>query len=258
MDSHRYKGHVFVLSILFLFLLTRAGFAEGEGLLPKLGVTGSVAMDFYSKYIWRGFALERDPVVQPSTSLSYKGLSFTFWSSWDTDNQDGVNGDEMDFVVDYTKTFDKFSLSVGHTYYDFPGTHGYSREFYVGAGTPTIPLTRIPVSTSLKFYRDYGSTENGGGTGDYLELCLAASRLILKDPGISLDLGLTIGYNHHLFINGDGGQTTMSAGLTIPLVKSLALKPRLNYTIPFADLSASQDGSQKARFWGGFSLCATF
>ncbi len=249
----------FVLCCLFALSCVGSVFAEdGEGLFAKLGMTASGAIDFYSKYIWRGFTLDRDPVVQPSFNMSYKGLTFSFWSNWDADNEDGVNSDEMDFIVDYTKSFDKFSVSVGHTYYDFPGTNGYSREFYVGVGTATIPFTQLPVSTSLKFYRDYGSTENGGGEGNYLELALAYSTVVMKDPGISLDLGVTTGYNHHLFINGDGGQATMSAGLAVPLTKSLSFKPKVSYTIPFADLSASDDGAQKSRFWGGFSLAYTF
>ena len=259
MSRYMHKIFGFILCFLFASGCARAVFAEeGEGLFSKLGITASGAVDFYSKYIWRGFTLDRDPVVQPSFNMSYKGLTFSFWSNWDADNEDGVNSDEVDFIVDYTKSFDKFSVSVGHTYYDFPGTNGYSREFYVGVGTATIPFTQLPVSTSLKFYRDYGSTENGGGNGNYLELALAYSTVVIKDPGISLDLGVTTGYNHHLFINGDGGQSTLSAGFTVPLTKSLSLKPKVNYTIPFADLSASDDGAQKSRFWGGFSLAYTF
>jgi hypothetical protein len=106
-DMSRYAHELFRFVLCCLFALSCVGsvFAEdGEGLFAKLGMTASGAIDFYSKYIWRGFTLDRDPVVQPSFNMSYNGLTFSVWSYWDAVNEDGVYSDEMVFIVDYTKS----------------------------------------------------------------------------------------------------------------------------------------------------------
>ncbi len=251
-----------VSGIVFLWLVAvpsvRAQEAEKVGILESLDIAATGTLDFYSSYVWRGFTLDEDPVVQPSFSLASKGFTFTFWSSWDTDNNDGLNSDEIDLVVDYARSFDILSLSVGHTYYDFPGTNGNSREFYVGAGLSKVPVRDIPITSSLKFYRDYGDQNDGGGLGNYLELALGYSKVLSEEKGISLDLGTVVGYNHELFISGDGGQSTFKVGMTVPLTKNLTMKPNVNYTIPFADLSRGSDGGQDQIFWGGFSMVYSF
>lgn len=216
------------------------------------------SLDFYSKYVWRGFTLDKDPVLQPSFSVSAKGFTFTFWGSADVDNNDALNSDEIDLVFDYTKTFGILSISAGHTYYDFPGTNGYSKEFYVGAGLCEIPGLGWPIALGFKYYRDYGDQNHGGGLGNYFETTLGYSMTILKDPEIKMDLGVTNGYNHNLFMAGDGGQTTLSAGFTVPLTQNLAFKPKVNYTIPYGDLADDAIGNQDDVVWGGFSMSYSF
>lgn len=248
----------FVLIFLLIAGSLTCAHAEPEGLLANLDIEASGSLDYYSRYVWRGFTLDTDPVIQPSFSLSAKGFTFTFWSSWDVDNNDALASDEMDFVFDYTKDFENFSVSMGHTYYDFPGTNGYSKEFYVGVGTDKIPVLDLPISTSLKFYRDYGDQNHGGGLGNYLELGLGYSKTLIEDMGLTLDLGTTLGYNHRLFMAGDGGQATFKAGFTVPLTKSLTFSPNLNYTVPFGGLADQSGANQSEIFWGGFSLAYSF
>ncbi len=216
------------------------------------------SLDFYSKYIWRGFTLDKDPVLQPSFSLAGYGLTFTVWGNMDADNSDNINSDEVDLIVDYTKSFGNLSFSAGHTYYDFIGAGTYSREFYVGAGLGEIPMLPIPISAKLLYYFDYGKKESGGGDGQYLALTLAHSRQILKDPKIGLDLAATFGYNSKLFINGTGEQVTFTTGFSIPLTETLTFKPNVNYAIPMGDLAAASDGNQSSRFYSGFSMSYIF
>ncbi|HAJ57625.1 MAG TPA: hypothetical protein DCL35_07655 [Candidatus Omnitrophica bacterium] len=257
---------VLCLSIMCLGGSAFAGIPESDttflGYCKKiakgLDLQASGSLDFYSKYVWRGFTLDKDPVLQPSFSLSAKGFTFTFWSSSDVDNNDGINSGEIDLVFDYTKTFGILSVSVGHTYYDFPGTNGYSKEFYIGAGLCEIPGLGWPITLGLKYYRDYGDQNHGGGLGNYLEASLGYSMTLLKDPEIGMDLGVTNGYNHNLFMAGDGGQTTLSVGFSIPLTENLTLKPKLNYTIPYGDLADDAIGNQDKVFWGGFSMSYSF
>lgn len=249
---------LFIFGLLALAPVAAMAQEAPATIFEKLGITATGSIDFYSDYIWRGFTLDEDAVVQPAVSLSVRGFTFTYWSSWDANNDDGLDSDEMDYVFDYTKAFDKLSVSAGHIYYDFPGTNGYSREFYVGLGYSEIPFLNWPITLSVKYYRDYGDEENGGGLGSYTELAFAYSTKIMEDPSITLDLGVATGFNHELFIAGDGGQATLKAGLSIPLTKSLTAKPNINYTIPHGDLSDATDGNQDDVFWGGVSLVYVF
>ncbi len=225
----------------------------GETLLSELDIEASGSLDVYNRYVWRGFTLDTDPVVQPGFSLSGYGVTASFWGSWDADNNDASNSDEVDFVVDYTKEFDDFSVSLGHTYYDFPGSSLYSREFYLG-----IAMSDFPLSPSLTYYHDYGDEDNGGGDGDYAVLSLSQGFDLVEEYGITLDLGASVGYNHELFITGDGGDFLGSIGLTVPLTENLTMCPSVNYAVPFSDLSDSNDGNQDNRFYAGVSLGYSF
>ena len=244
---------VLVLAVgLLVFGLSGTVFGS-EGVLDKLDVEVSGTVDFYSQYIWRGFALDTDPVIQPGFSLSKYGFTLSWWGSFDVDNNDSLNSDESDVIIDYTKEFDNFSLSLGHTYYDFPGTGSYSREFYAGFALPDFFL-----SPSLTYYHDYGDEDNGGGDGDYLVLDVSKSFTVVDDPEITLDLGAHLAYNNELFIAGEGGDCLFSAGLTIPLKENLTFSPSINYSVPFGDLEDTNDGNQKERFYAGFSLGYAF
>lgn len=243
------------LLIAAALVFTTSAFAEtvDEGLLPRLDIEASGSLDVYSQYIWRGFALDTDPVLQPGFSLSGHGITFSFWSSWDFDNNDSLDGDEVDYVLDYTYELEDFSVSLGHTYYEFPGTDTFSREFYGGIGFFNIPLS--PVFT---FYYDYGEETQGGADGQYMTLEASHSFVLEEDLGISLDLSGRLGYNKELFINGEGGDGLVSVGFTIPLNKGLSFSPGVNYAIPYGDLENSGDGNQRDRFYYGFSLACTF
>jgi len=246
---------IFEMIVFLVIMLVTAGIVSADqdsGVLSKLHIEASGTFDFYNRYVWRGFVLDMDPVIQPGFSLSTKGFTFSFWSSWDADNNGSANSDEIDYVFDYTKEFENFSVSVGHTYYDFPGTNGYSREFYLGVGLP------IFLSPTLTTYFDYGDEDNGGGDGQYVILDLSHSITLFDEPEVTLDVGTSIGYNNELFINGQGGNFLVSAGLAVPLTENLSMSPNINYSVPFGDLKDGADGNQDDRFYGGVNLAYSF
>lgn len=226
---------------------------QEEGVLQKLYIEASDSFDVYSQYIWRGFALDTDPSLQPGFSLSTHGITFSFWSSWDFDNNDSLDGDEIDYVLDYTYEFDDFSVSIGHTYYEFPGTDTFSREFYGSIG-----LSNIPLAPTFTYYYDYGDEAQGGADGKYTTLNLSHSFTIEEVLGITLDLGGRVGYNKELFINGEGSDILLTAGLNVPLAKGLIFSPSINYAVPYGGLGDSDDGNQRDRFYYGFSLAYLF
>lgn len=240
--------------------------AEGNGLLADLGFEFSGDVNFSSLYIWRGIMLDGDPVVQPgfyvkTPASKYGRLKFGWWMSHDLENRDALKSSETDLIVDYTYSFSSFDVSVGHTYYDFPdalpadgATKGWSREIYTGIAFPKLFL-----SPSIFYYYDYGKKEDGGGQGNYAVLNLAYSvPLSIGKNTASLDLMAHVGHNNKLYYRDKGGDAAFGAGLTLPLTKHISIKPNINYSVPWGNISDKGNGNQKNRFYGGIYLSYVF
>jgi hypothetical protein len=240
-----------------LVFLSISVYSPAEGVLSDLGfeVTGDVSV--FSQYVWRGILLDRDAVVQQgfyvtSPPEKFGRLKAGVWSSHDLENRDNLRSEEFDYILDYTFDLKDISVSFGHTYYDFPDTDAFSREFYTG-----VSFTKLFFSPSLFFYRDYGREEDGGGNGTYAVLNLAKS-IVIKNTPFTLDMGGHIGYNHELFIFGTGGEAGLKLGFSVPLTKNMTISPNVNYSVSFADLSDKDDGAQKNRFFGGVTSIYKF
>jgi hypothetical protein len=219
---------------------TVADVISGSG----IGISGS--LDFYSQYVWRGFLLDSDPVIQPGVGISFAGLTLSLWCSFDAAADDAAMSSEVDYAVDYTYETGKISLSIGNTYYTFPEYDLKSMEAYIG-----IEITTIGSPTLTAFY-DYGDETAGGADGIYISLDISHSQPIYMD--ITLDVSTHVGYNHQAFISGDGYDIALSGGMTIPLFEGLMIKPSVTYSIPLADLKEETDGAQKAEIYFGASL----
>ncbi len=223
-----------------------------DGILPAYEIEASASIDVYNKYMWRGFTLDTDPVIQPGFNLSGYGFTLSYWGSYDASQDDTAGSDEQDFTIDYTYEFEYASISAGHTNYAFPTGDTYSKEWYIGFSAPVL------LSPTVTYYKDYGKEDQGGGDGSYLNLAVSHSITIAEDPAITLDLGAGIGFNDKLFIAGDGGDYSLSASLSIPLTKSLTMSPVIGYMAPFGDLEDANDGNQKKRTYGGVSIGCSF
>jgi len=250
-----HKAVLIAAAAVISFCLVAAVSAEEKGLFDEAGIsiTGDIA--YYSDYVWRGFLLDGDAVVQPGIYIAgpetaFGTLTAKFWSSHDLNNSDSRASEEYDYILDYTFGFNDIDVSFGHTYYDFPGTDSFSREFYAGIALPNVFL-----SPSLCVYRDYGRPEDGGGQGTYTVLNAAYSvPLTVARYACSLDLSGHYGYNHELFINGKGADIGLQAGFAVPLTKNSSLVPNVNYSIALGDLKKETDGNQKKRMFAGLAL----
>ncbi|MBL7071904.1 MAG: hypothetical protein ISS26_07050 [Candidatus Omnitrophica bacterium] len=218
-----------------------------ETILGDIPLEMDADIAFNSKYIWRGFNLDDDPVFQPGGSIGAYGFTASVWGSYDIDDDDGVDGDEFDIILDYTYEYDIFSLSAGNTFYFFPGTDGESYELYIGGAVDTL------LSPSLTFYYDYGDEDDGGADGLYLVFEASHSIPIFEmgESEVSLDLNSHVAYNHELFISGEGGDFGIGAALTIPLNEHVTASPAISYSVPFGDMSDSDDGNQDDEFYFG-------
>lgn len=239
------------LLAVFLLLEYSPVFCEGEGLLSGLGFGVDGDVSIYTRYIWRGFLMDRDSVVQPSVYISTPDTKFGklkagVWSNQPLQNRDNLHSEEFDYIVDYTYDHFKWlSLSFGHTYYDFVENNAFSREFYFGVDFPEFFLT-----PSLYFYRDYGNQNSGGGLGDYL-LLSASYSMPIKNTPLSLGISAHVGLNHNLFMDGDGGDAGIQLGFTMPLTKNLSFTPNANYSLAFGDLADEAHGNQKNQIFCG-------
>jgi hypothetical protein len=238
------------LSLCILFVFCFGLSVHGEetvvDAISESGIGISGTLDSYSQYIWRGFLLDSDPVIQPSLSVSFYGLTLSLWCSFDPAIDDAAMSSEVDYVVDYTYKVGTLSLSIGNTFYSFPEHDLKSMEAYLGIGIAAIG------SPTLTIFYDYGDEAEGGADGIYVSLNLSHSQPIYMD--ITFDLNVHAGYNHEAFIAGNGYDIALSSGITIPLFEGLAISPSATYSIPLSDLKKETDGAQEVEIYFGASL----
>ena len=113
-----------LIGFFFAFVIVNTTAYAQDGLLTEnFEINGDFA--FYSKYVWRGFVLDEDPVLQPGIYISYRGFNLSLWSSMDMSNikaeKSKEKPGEIDYTIDYTFSIKKVDISLGHIYYDFPG-----------------------------------------------------------------------------------------------------------------------------------------
>ncbi len=257
---------VFLAGLFSGTLMLPASTAYGEGILadlfPEQDIEVSVSADIalVDKYIWRGFRLDGDKSIQPAFNVGIGPIEGGFWGSFDTQANDSLDSDEVDGWIGISQdlgfiddTMAAVSVSAGHTWYSFPkGDTGLSqgshtKEFYAGISVDTF------LSPSFTWYHDYENESSGGADGNYYIFSLSHSFTLEDTYGITLDIGEEIGFVDEAFINGDGGYSTTSVGLTIPLTDSVTISPMLAYTVPWGDLEDSNDGNQDDEFWGGIT-----
>ncbi|MEW6379676.1 MAG: hypothetical protein AB1611_08705 [bacterium] len=205
--------------------------------------TFSADYAYYTKYVSKGFTWDNDPALQAGFYMGFHGLTLTVWDSMDIRNQEGVVSDEVDYVAEYAYSIKRLKLSIGHAYFDYPGTNLFSREISAGVAYDIL------LSPSLSWKIDYSDEKRGGADGNYVAVAIAHS--FPAGKLMSVDLSGHVGYNDGYFIRGKGGDVALTAGLSIPLTDKLTFKPNINYALPYADQADEQDGNQDSRVFAG-------
>ncbi|MCB4792865.1 MAG: hypothetical protein LHV68_13430 [Elusimicrobia bacterium] len=236
-----------IFIILFLTVVLKVT-VSAEGLLTGKNIKFSQEYDFLTSYVWRGFTLDENPVLQPNFYLSAHNFTAAFFSSWDTTHSDSLQSDEKDLSVNYTYEFVYFDASIGNIYYDFPGTRTYSAEYYLG-----LQLTGLPLTPNIMYYYDY-LTRNGS----YLSLDLVKSYSLDAKGFVKLSFGAHAGYNNQLIINGQGEDLSIIADLGFKLTDILGCSLVAAESIPFDGLGSSTDGNQESRFYAGVRVGAAY
>lgn len=147
-------------------------------------------LGLYSQYVWRGFLVGDDPVLQGSVTLDYKDFSFNVWGNVDLTDVHETEWDlnEVDLTLDYSRGFRLGCVplegSAGAIAYFFPVTDTPTLlEFYAGLSADVF------LQPSLFVYREVLDQEY-----TYVSLDLGHT----FDLGcLSLDLGAGVGWGDH-------------------------------------------------------------
>lgn len=135
-------------------------------------VEGTVAADVVSRYIWRGQELG-DAAIQPSATLSYKGLSLAAWGSYGFLNTQDTK--EFDLTLAYTTG--GFNVGItdywfsyygqGNTYFEYRA-HDTSHVWEANIGYDFGPL-------AIQWYTNFAGADGFNDKGkraysSYLQL----------------------------------------------------------------------------------------
>ena len=225
--------------------------------------SADASVSFLSQYIWRGYELSKDSlVIQPSMTVSHKGLSFNLWGNLDTDQygMETNNYNETDITISYDNTVGTLGYSTGYIYYGVDGAT--TQEIYLGFSLDTL------LSPTLTIYRDIANAQGWYVTlgishsfalGNEMSLDLGAqgSYLAADDAEILAEVGSGDKYsNFH-----DG---VLSAALSLPMGEYMTVSPELYYSFPLSseasDLleASSVDGGDDSFLYGGISVSFAF
>lgn len=146
------------LYVLCALLLMGAASTEAQ---EKIETT--ISSDFVNEYIWRGQKLG-DVAVQPTLSVSYKGLSLTAWGSYGLTNPDDTK--ELDLALGYTIG----GLNIGITDYWFStGLDPKGRYFkYDAHGTNHVFEANIGYDfgpVALQWYTNFAGNDGTNKDG---------------------------------------------------------------------------------------------
>jgi len=180
--------------------LTAAGARAEE---EKSPLSFDVRTDIYSAYVWRGKALDKHAVMQPSAiatldAKDYGSFSLKVWSNWDLSQRSGDSKETrtggginvLNLTPSYTKNFGPVGLTVGNIFYTFPGD-GYPNNSKSTYELYTALVYRNPVVTpSLSVYYDYRGVGGGFLDGNPLKDLYARAAL---DKSVRLGERLTAG-----------------------------------------------------------------
>jgi uncharacterized protein (TIGR02001 family) len=247
--NHKIMKTILLIATLTFVFVNHAARAEDGG--PEV----SAEVGVFNKYIWRGYELNNDSIViQPSLTLSYKGLSANGWANIDTDSDVDNTWNETDYTLSYDTSVGPVSLGGGYIYYNMVDADD-TQELYVRAGYDTL------LAPTLTVYRDIDAFP-----GYYINLGFSHSINLIEE--ISLDLSGGLGYyiscDDDIVQAGtdkkyDGLQDGLiSAGLTIPVAKYLTISPSMSYSFALTDEAVDSLGISESNLYGGVVLSLEF
>ncbi|MCP5534801.1 MAG: hypothetical protein H7A51_01040 [Akkermansiaceae bacterium] len=210
---------------------------------------------YHTIYEFRGVDFG-DDLYEGGLDLSYElaeGLSLS-GGAWYADTNGG-GFDELDLYIGLTKTLGAVDVSVGYTYYMFPGASGANTdELYIGVSTEF----ENGIGLSLTYYEDIDVIDGG-----YLEF--EASKSFELSACVNLDLaaGAAWSFDYNADVDGsalDGfNHFYVSVGAPWEIRENMTLTPYIKYVGASSDLDNDFDATASDDlFYGGITLSYSF
>lgn len=210
----------FSILVLWLFLSPIESFARDT---LKLDLDGT----FLSRFVWRGEMWTDNPVYWQTVTFRYRGLrSYNFFNIDLTDiNHDRYQCNEYDYIIDYTFSFDHFSLAPGVLQFTSP------TNFFETSTKITLDVkTGLPFHPRLRVRIDPEKS-----SGSYYILSFART-ISFKKPFREISLYCALGasqpryYRKHL--SGRVALTDAQIGINAPfaLGGGFVLSPLVEFT----------------------------
>ena len=215
---------------------------------------------YHSIYEFRGVDLG-DDLVDIGLDLNYElaeGLSLNggaWYASWDS----GGAADELDLYIGLTKTLGAVDLSVGYTYYMFPGaSDDNTEEVFFGLSTEL----GCGLGLALTYYEDID--QYGGG---YFEFEAAKSFELSESIVVDVAAGVAWCDDYELNTEVDGSNMDgfnhwyISASVPFELKEDVSLTPYIKYVGTASELDTdfvSDVEGNDDLFYGGVTLSIAF
>ncbi|MBN1567459.1 MAG: hypothetical protein JXA73_06405 [Acidobacteria bacterium] len=246
------------LAALLFISLGRTAIAEEEN-----AFSAGVSAGYSSKYIWRGQNVNDSSVLKTNVSGNAYRFTGSIWSNIDLTNDSQFAPDnagefsEIDYTLDYSRSFSKVGFSLGVIHYLFPNTPFQSTtEIYGGLGFA------IPLSPKITWYRDVNSID-----GSYIQITAghAFEKIAAWDSdyyvGLSLSGSLAFagsGYNSGYFGINKTKFNDLTVSIGIPFnLKHVSITPGVNFST-MLDEDIGHATYERNNVWFGVGLSKSF
>ena len=208
----------------------------------------ALSTDLVSRYVWRGMLQNGDAAVQPSATVTWKGLSLNVWQSWDTTKYGAKNYpggvsrkgkiEECDYTLSYTHNVlnDKLTLSGGVICYTFPDTYPTTTELFASATVNTF------LSPTIAVYRDIDESKG-------LYISPSVSYTITVNDKTNVVLGASVGWgdvnNNEYYFGGVSKNALADYGLSAQLNYSVTPAFVISPYVKFSDFIDSTIRDQR-------------
>jgi len=249
-------------------------------------VTGEVDLAVLSAYIWRGQELSRhSAVIQPATTVSYKGVSLNVWGNLDLRpyasgaEKYSANYTETDFTLSYTHKIGIVSLTGGYIYYALaaPYANGTdpldSQEIFASVALDTLLSPTLTVYKEIDHYHQWYATLGASHTFQFhekvgLKLAGQVSYLKSEDETTYAKYDSNSVATTDKFNNFHDGM--LSVSLPVSVTKNLTVTPSVSYVFPLSNDAkyemrgrglqgaASPSDRDSTYLYGGVTLAFTF
>ena len=212
-----------------------------------------LSTDVVSRYVWRGMLQNGDAAVQPSATVTWKGLSLNVWQSWDTTSYGAKNYpggvsrkgkiEECDYTLAYTHNVlnDKLTLSGGVICYTFPDTYPTTTELFASATVNTF------LSPTIAVYKDIDESKG-------LYVTPSISYTITVNDKTNVVLGASVGWgdrkNNEYYFGGLSKDALADYGLSAQLNYSVTPAFVVSPYVKFSDFI--DNGIRNQRITGSY------